>query len=67
MYGFSDEFCFNSAEELAKQGKIANAVINDTMNTSMLTRLFLYWKLDMMYFSKKLSSYLMKKLNALKM
>ena len=32
MYGFSEEFCFESAEELAKQGKIADAVINGTMD-----------------------------------
>lgn len=32
MYGFSDEYCFDSAEELAKHGKIADAVINGTMD-----------------------------------
>lgn len=32
MYGFSEKFCFDSAEELAKQGKIADAVINGTMD-----------------------------------
>lgn len=32
MYGFSEEFCFESAEALAKQGKIADAVINGTMD-----------------------------------
>ncbi len=32
MYGFSEEFCFDSAEELAKKGKIADAVINGTMD-----------------------------------
>jgi predicted dehydrogenase len=31
-YGFSEEFCFDSAEELAKRGKIADAVINGTMD-----------------------------------
>ena len=31
-YGFSEEFCFESAEELAKHGKIADAVINGTMD-----------------------------------
>ena len=32
MYGFSEKFCFDSAEKLAKQGKIADAVINGTMD-----------------------------------
>ena len=32
MYGFSEEFCFDSAQELAKRGKIADAVINGTMD-----------------------------------
>ena len=31
-YGFSEEFCFESAEELAKQPKLADAVINGTMD-----------------------------------
>jgi predicted dehydrogenase len=33
MYGFSKEFCFGSAEELATYGKIADAVINGTMDS----------------------------------
>ena len=32
MYGFSEEFCFDSAEELAKHEKFADAVINGTMD-----------------------------------
>lgn len=32
MYGFSDEFCFDSAEELAKVDKFADAIINGTMD-----------------------------------
>lgn len=32
MYSLSEEFCFDSAEELAKHGKIADAVINGTMD-----------------------------------
>ncbi|MFA6714683.1 MAG: Gfo/Idh/MocA family oxidoreductase [Victivallaceae bacterium] len=31
-YGFSEEFCFDSAEELAAHGKIADAAINGTMD-----------------------------------
>lgn len=31
-YGFSEEFCIESAEELAKQPKLADAVINGTMD-----------------------------------
>ncbi len=31
-YGFSEEFCFNSAEELAKVPKFADAIINGTMD-----------------------------------
>ena len=31
-YGFSDEFIFESAEELAKHGRIADVIINGTMD-----------------------------------
>ena len=31
-YGFSEEFCFDSAEELAKKPKFADAIINGTMD-----------------------------------
>ncbi|MBQ7687733.1 MAG: Gfo/Idh/MocA family oxidoreductase [Clostridia bacterium] len=31
-YGFSEEFCFSSAEELARQPRLARAVINGTMD-----------------------------------
>lgn len=31
-YGFSEEFCFENAAELAKKGRIAQAVINGTMD-----------------------------------
>lgn len=31
-YGFSDEFCFESAQELAKVPKFADAIINGTMD-----------------------------------
>ena len=31
-FGFSEEFCFDSAEELAKVPKFADAVINGTMD-----------------------------------
>lgn len=33
IYGISDDMCFESAEELCKQGKLADAVINGTMDT----------------------------------
>ncbi|MBQ7637747.1 MAG: Gfo/Idh/MocA family oxidoreductase [Clostridia bacterium] len=31
-YGFGEEYCFENADELAKKGRIANAVINGTMD-----------------------------------
>lgn len=31
-FGFSEDMCFESAEELAKRGKLADAVINGTMD-----------------------------------
>lgn len=31
-FGFSEDMCFESAEELAKKGKLADAVINGTMD-----------------------------------
>ena len=31
-FGFSEEFCFESAEELAKKGKLADVIINGTMD-----------------------------------
>lgn len=31
-YGISEEFCFSSAEELAKKGKLADVIINGTMD-----------------------------------
>lgn len=31
-YGFSEEMCFSSAEELASRGKLADAIINGTMD-----------------------------------
>ena len=31
-YGLSEEFCFNSAEELATKGRIADVIINGTMD-----------------------------------
>nr|MCR5207821.1 Gfo/Idh/MocA family oxidoreductase [Eubacterium sp.] len=35
-FGFSEEMCFESAEELAKQPKLADAVINGTMDEQHL-------------------------------
>ncbi len=32
LYGFSDDMCFETAEELAKKGKLADAIINGTMD-----------------------------------
>lgn len=32
LYGFSDEMCFESAEQLAKHGKLADTVINGTLD-----------------------------------
>ena len=32
MFGFGQEFCFNSAEELASVPKFADAIINGTMD-----------------------------------
>lgn len=33
MHGFGEEMCFTSAEELARQPKLADAIINGTMDT----------------------------------
>lgn len=33
MHGFSEDMCFESAEELAKHPKLADAIINGTMDT----------------------------------
>ena len=35
-FGFSEDMCFESAEELAKHGKLADAVINGTMDEQHL-------------------------------
>lgn len=35
-FGFSEEMCFESAQELAKKGKLADAVINGTMDEQHL-------------------------------
>ena len=35
-FGFSEEMCFSSAQELAKHGKLADAVINGTMDEQHL-------------------------------
>ena len=32
LYGFGEDMCFESAQELAKKGKLADAVINGTMD-----------------------------------
>ena len=42
-FGFSEDMCFESAQELAKKGRLADTIINGTMDEQHIETAFLLW------------------------